>query len=310
MADPADPVDLVARGVFRHSSESDAGPLYFEGIRVLGAVPRVAGLANWQIYQGIVLALVFSTGTRHQMLGSAVMVGPGLALGADHTVREWIPKMNAGETALLALGVTGDGLVMWRVVHGVCVEGTDLSIMRLQLASRVPPARRFYIATLSTRLPAIGEQMVTAGFVASHKVFEQRLADMLELDAGIRVTSGPVTQHFAQRRDSVTAKYPCLEIDAPLYGGMSGGPVFDQRGGLVALGSRSLDLGAGEEPSPMIAGLVWPSLGQPFSAGEGSSGPTTSLLEIAGRYAFVERPEAVTVERADTGWTTYYAPWT
>jgi hypothetical protein len=310
MAAPVDPVDLVARGVFRHSSESDAGPLHFESIRLLGAVPRVAGLANWQIYKGIVLALVFSTGTRHQMLGSAVMVGPGVALGADHTVREWIPRMNAGETAILAIGVTGDGLVMWRVAHGVCVEGTDLSIMRLQLASRIPPARKFYITTLTTRLPVIGEQMVAAGFVASHKMFEQRLPDTLELEGGIRVTSGPVMQLFPQRRDSVTAKYPCLEIDAPLYGGMSGGPVFDQHGGLVALGSRSPELGAGEEPSPMIAGLVWPSLGQPFSAGDDPNGPMTSLLEIAGRYAFVERADAVTVERAESGWTTYYTPWT
>jgi Trypsin-like peptidase domain len=310
MDDPADPVDLVARGLFRGSSESDAGPLHFEGIRLLGAVPRVGGLANWQIYQGIVLALVFSTGARHQVLGSAVLVGPGVALGADHTVREWIPRMNAGETALLAIGITGHGLVIWHVVHGVCIEGTDISIMRLQLASTVPPTRKFYVATLTTRLPAIGEQMVTAGFVASHEVFEQRLADTLELSGGIRVSSGPVMQHFPQRRDTVTAKYPCLEIDSPLYGGMSGGPVFDQHGGLVALGSRSPELGAGEEPSPMIAGLIWPCLGQPFSASHNPSGPMTSLLEMAGRYAFLERADAVTVERAESGWTTYYAPWT
>jgi hypothetical protein len=199
---------------------------------------------------------------------------------------------------------------MWRVMHGVCIEGTDISIMRLQLVSRVPPARKFYLATLTTRLPAIGEQMVIAGFVASREVFEQRLPDTLELDGGLRVTSGPVTQHFPQRRDSVTAKYPCLEINAALYGGMSGGPVFDKDGGLVALGSRSFELGDCEEPSPMIAGLVWPSLGQPFPAGNDPSGPMTSLLEVAGRYAFVERADAVTVERAESGWTTYYTPWT
>lgn len=310
MIDPADRVDLIARAVFRDPSELDTGPLHFEGIRVLIDVPRVAAVANWQVYRGIVLALVFSTGTRHQMLGSAVMVGPGVALGADHTVREWIPRMSAGETALHAVGVTDDGMVIWRVVHGVCVEGTDLSIMRMQLASTVPAARKFYIATLTTRLPAIGERMVAAGFVASDKMFEQRLARTLELKGGIRVTSGPVMQHFAQRRDSVTAKYPCLEIDAPLYGGMSGGPLFDQHGGLVALGSRSPELGAGEEPSPMIAGLIWPSLGQPFPASDDPAGPTTSLLEIAGRYAFVERPEAVKIEKAEKGWVTYYTPWT
>jgi hypothetical protein len=124
-------------------------------------------MTNWQAYQGVVVALVFVTGTQQEMLGSAVMVGPGVALGADHTVRDWIPRLNCGETSLHAVGVTTDGLVMWSVKHGVCIEGTDLSIMRMTLETKLPPARRLYIATMSTRLPAIGERLNTAGFVAT-----------------------------------------------------------------------------------------------------------------------------------------------
>jgi hypothetical protein len=61
------------------------------------------------------------------------MVGPGVALGADHTVREWIPKVATGETAIHAIGVASHGALVWQVKHGVCIEGTDLSIMRLAL---------------------------------------------------------------------------------------------------------------------------------------------------------------------------------
>jgi Trypsin-like peptidase domain len=182
--------------------------------------------------------------------------------------------------------------------------------MRLQLTTRVPPARRFYIATLSTRLPAIGEPMIAVGFVAEAAVFKQRLADTMELQAGLRMTSGPVLRHFPYRRDSVVARWPCLEIDAPLYGGMSGGAVFDARGFLIGLGARSPNLGPDEEPSPMVAGLIWPGLGQRFAVGDDPRGPMTSLLEMAGRYAFIERPEVVTIGPAENGWVTNYTPWT
>lgn len=178
----ADSTDLVARGVLKDPAEAETGPLHFETVRVVLAadIPRAAQMTNWAAYQGIVVALVFITGTTQEVLGTAVMVGPGVALGADHTVRDRIPKLNTGETGLFAVGVTTEGMVMWTVMHGVCIEGTDLSVMRLKLATKLPPSRRLYIATLSTRLPAIGERMVTAGFVASAEVFEQRLADTVE----------------------------------------------------------------------------------------------------------------------------------
>ena len=271
----AEAIELVARGIVKEPAEVDSGPLHFEAIRVVLAadIPRAAHMANWQAFQGVVVALVFVTGTKQEMLGSAVMVGPGVALGADHTVREWIPKLNGGETALYAVGVTTDGLVMWSVKHGVCIEGTDMSLMRLKLETKLPPARRLYMATMSTRLPAIGERLSTAGFVATAELFEQRLAETMELQGGLRLTCGPVLRHFPEKRDNVLAKYPCLEIDAPLYGGMSGGPVFDARGFLVALNSRSPNLGPDEEPSPMIAGLIWPGLGQRFPAVTTRRGP-------------------------------------
>src|SRR5258705_2036489 len=84
-----------------------------------------------------------------------------------------------------------------------------------------------------------------------------------------------------------------------LYGGMSGGPVFDARGGLFGIASRSPELGAGEEPSPMIAALLWPALGTRFPMVMVEAETRTSLLELHGKYLSIERPEAVKVEAAD-----------
>jgi Trypsin-like peptidase domain len=308
---PAEGIQLVARGVFADPAAPDTGPLHFHSILVPGGdVPRVAHITDWEAFRGIVVALVFSTGTRHEMLGSAVMVGPGLALGANHTMHEWVDRINAGETGVHAVGVTADGAVVWGVVYGKSIGGTDLTIMRLKLLSTVPPARTLYFATLSTRLPAIGERTIAAGFIASAPVFEQRRERTMELNGGLRVTSGPVLQYFLEGRDRVLAPYPSIEIDAPLYGGMSGGPVFDSRGYLIALNSRSPEFGPDDEPSPMLASHIYPALGETFPATDDANGPVTSLLQMAGHYAFIERPEVVTTEATETGRVSRYAQWT
>jgi hypothetical protein len=51
--------------------------------------------------------------------------------------------------------------------------------------------------------------------------------------------------------------------------------VIDSQGCVVALGSRSPNLGPGEEPSPMMAAILWPMLARKFAA---DSGQLTSLL--------------------------------
>jgi Trypsin-like peptidase domain len=119
----------------------------------------------------------------------------------------------------------------------------------------------FSQASITTRLPKVGEQLIISGFRASSSVFESTGGAFIDLGAEMLLCSGVVTARYpaASGRDRVTAPWPCIEVDCPSWGGMSGGPVFDQRGFIVGLISKGWN--CVDDPSPMVTALLWPALG-------------------------------------------------
>src|SRR5215467_1719080 len=68
-------------------------------------------------FDGVLLALDWVVGDAHHIWGSAVMVAPGVALTARHTVdamrHEGFLRDGEGSGYLLALGFYDHGLVIW-----------------------------------------------------------------------------------------------------------------------------------------------------------------------------------------------------
>lgn len=56
-----------------------------------------------------------------------------------------------------------------------------------------------------------------------------------------RVSVGYVTSHFTNGRDAVMIPFPCFETDIPIYAGMSGGPVFDNKGRVFAVNCTRIE---------------------------------------------------------------------
>jgi hypothetical protein len=110
------------------------------------------------------------------------------------------------------------------------------------------------VMALTLELPAIGAQIATHSFhdpnaqtadekyAALHEStfefngsFKDDPDHETKLAFHSRWTTGHVTEHFMAGRDSVMLPSPCIRSDMPVYGGMSGGPVFDNRGRVCAV---------------------------------------------------------------------------
>jgi trypsin-like peptidase len=228
---------------------------------------------------------------------------------ATHIIRDFVHKVRSGALDLAAIGISSYGLQVWRVRYITSVEKTDVSILTLSFESKMPPNHTFHQAMLTTRLPPVGEPVVFGGFRAARDEFLPVQPGTIEIEGAMRLGSGVVTQVFPRGRDRLLVSWPALEVDAPLFGGMSGGPVFDSRGGLIGLGSRSMEMGVGVEPSPMIVALLWPALGQAFPL-DADPSLTGSLMDLHEALTIIERPEAVSVESTADGLVTSYTPWT
>jgi hypothetical protein len=275
--------------------------------------PRFADVANWQVFQGILLAVVSSDESDHSILGSAIMVAPGVALSASHSLKERLPELRRGGLSMMCIGLASTGAQAWNVKLVTFVETTDMCILSLEYALDFPSTRTFYQAALTTRVPAIGEKLIMAGFRGASESFETRYDRTADLWATLYLSSGVVTQQYLRTRDRVKIPWPTLEVDCPTIGGMSGGPVFDARGFLVGLVTSSFDCGPGIESTPTYSALLWPVFGKQFEGGWPGAlfgDERKTLLDLNDRgICQIEQSSAVRLSVEDGKLTITFSPW-
>lgn len=101
--------------------------------------------------------------------------------------------------------------------------------------------------------PKVGEPVFSFAVLADDQSFENeklpgltslRFAGHLFTDMGsgaasvkfaVRLSFGSVSAIFEKMRDRVMLPFPCIQTDVPIYGGNSGGPLFDVRGRICAV---------------------------------------------------------------------------
>lgn len=253
---------------------------------------------NWDFFKGAVIALHFGNASNQRIMGSGVMVAPGIAVTARHVVEPEMSLVMAGG-GFICTGIAPSGLMIWRTRHVTTIPQTDLAILTLEYASALPDVFRH--ASITTRLPKIGEQVFLVG--QRHEAGEPT-TPLASINMKMMVAAGIVTARYEQGRDRVMLPGPALEVDCPALGGMSGGPAFDESGFLVGLLSSSLADG------PAFLSLLWPALTTKVTPPwpPGVYKDPTSLLELDRKLCGIDRPDAIVVERDEIteGFRTVY----
>ncbi|MBV7455822.1 serine protease [Acidovorax sp. sif1233] len=205
---------------------------------------------------GTLLALSFRDRNGHHTYGSGVMVGPGLALCAAHVLHEhdFYDKLQTDEATLVVQAPLSDGgMLLWTVLRMALVPDSDLAVLSMTLSSPYPADRCFMTASLTTRMPTIGDVLTVTGLSAAGDGTET-IADVTCIDVAPQCQFGRVIDRYLNGRDR-RLPGPCLAVECAVPGGTSGGPVFDSRGYLVGLLSASYD---GAEIS--FVSHIWPAL--------------------------------------------------
>lgn len=265
-----------------------------------------AAISDWDGFGSIVLCLAFDDAQESQIEGSAVLIGPGLALAARHVFEPYLDDIQSGRRIPYALSPTPEGLLIWKV-HQITLNETDVAILRLDLATLLPE-KAISFATLTTRMPAIGEQVLIVGFRSVEEPLS--MTDRREFGIHTRMAVGEVSAVYPTGRDRVLMPFPCVEIRCLTLGGMSGGPAFDRHGRLIGILSSSI---ADHDEGPSTVSLWWPVVASKIeSCWPDSFVPLpTNIMEMAKVGAIsVEELDALRVTPEGSNLAVEFQPWT
>lgn len=187
------------------------------------------------------------------MIGSGVMVGPGLLLTATHVLDEF-PKSGVAPVFLTFLPGVARAWLPQEVVTTSGVSKfderrkvvSDLSLVSCTLNSDAHADLPLMLAPMQIALPLIGERLWAMGF--RHQGIDGHAGLVTPF-----ISSGLVTAAFPNGRGERMAS-SCFEVDMGTIGGMSGGAVVNSQGYLVGIVSSSFDSG------PSYITLIWDAL--------------------------------------------------
>lgn len=215
-----------------------------------------------------VLPLIVGYGSQWHVMGTCVMVAPGLALTARHVVQECLRRYCRGESsplddptevdgnfAMEAAQLGGEGAHRWGIYRIHCSKLTDVAFLQMRPffdASKLPlPAR----ARMSLVPPPLGSRIVAFGYPNGQV---NMTADKLEVRLDPHTAVGEVVEIHQLFRDQLLA-FPVFRTNARFDPGMSGGPVFDETGSLCGLICTNMPVCDGQDHVSYVT-LLWPCM--------------------------------------------------
>ncbi|MDD3770291.1 MAG: serine protease [Sulfuricurvum sp.] len=195
-------------------------------------------------------------GDKLQNVGSGIIIGPGMLLTATHVLQEF--STSGGGPVFLSYLPEGKARA-WLPTAIVSCSGpskcypwdkdkkivSDLSIVSCNLHSEAHLEYPLSLIPMELCLPLPGTRLWALGFRSGNIERDDKLLTPL-------ISSGLVTNCFPHGRGERMPS-PCVEVQMETYGGMSGGPVFNEDGRLVGIVSSSFDGG------PSYITLIWDS---------------------------------------------------
>ncbi len=211
-------------------------------------------------FGGLIVAIGFIDEERQSIIGSGIMIAPGLCLTATHVMEEIKKKQ-----ALLFTFPNEHNMRIWvpndfNAQQKTSIElipfqkpepkYSDVGVLSYSPFSKFKDTEDYLFASIAVSVPKIGERLWATGY--------RQISNNGVPKIAFFIISGLVTEQYLEGRGS-HINGPCVEVAMEALGGMSGGPVFNANGSIIGVISSSLE-GTDDSRGPTYVSLVWTSL--------------------------------------------------
>lgn len=204
-----------------------------------------------------------------KVIGSCTAINGLLALTAKHVVEDYV--QDTAHTLDAIQIIDGKHYIVWSVTGGWSHPFTDLALLRLA----TPPGVSDTSLVIEPKgllvdpfHPLVGQRVAAFGYHSSRVEVSRNPNGSRHIDVRDEptVSVGLVRAVHPQGRDRVVAPFPCYQVEARYDAGMSGGPVFDDRGAVCGVVFTGYE-GAHSDGLPIsYVTTLWPLFGMIINA--------------------------------------------
>tara|TARA_R110002072_G_scaffold300518_1_gene478154 strand:+ start:233 stop:1228 length:996 start_codon:yes stop_codon:yes gene_type:complete len=248
------------------------------------------GLSNWHAFEGALLAVMLKSGEEMSVLGTAVMIAPGLAVSATHVFDQHFGEMANGEVVPYCFGIRQEGLSIWNVRQISANENDDICLLSLEANSAFPEDMTYYKFGVSTRALLANETVHIVGFRNAETVVEP---DRVMFHGNFHAAQGRVVGTYPEGLPGRFMPYPLIEINCGSLGGMSGGAVIDRRGLVLGVISRGLE--TKDQRGPTYANWILSAMSREVTLGwpSGLHKESQIVCNMRPEFMFIDNRDAL-----------------
>lgn len=202
--------------------------------------------------------------------GTAVAICQNFHITARHVIEDFARLHGSLDGSITSVNATlwlihiypGPIYAIWEADQVWTSPHTDIAFIHTRPCNDISGTHESGSIVLDLAFPQIGERVFGFGYRASQGGFRRNPDGTRHLDVSDipTITTGEIIEVFPERRDNSRLNFPCFRINARFDGGMSGGPLFNDRGWVCGLICSSLppEDGHGEHISYGVA--LWPAM--------------------------------------------------
>ena len=245
---------------------------------------------NWECFNASILAFALVSNHSVEIVGTAVIVAPGLAITATHNFIGEDKYIQSGEVVPYCFGIGSSNCHMWRVSSISAIEEDDMALLALVANSDLPDDNRYYQFGITTRMPTKNENLHILGFRFASVCGERQ---NMTFSGSLYISQGKVTEVYIGGRPFMP--YLTIELNCGSVGAMSGGAVIDSKGLLVGIISRGLQ--TEEQDGPTYVSWLAPVLDRTIDISWPAGLYKTSVnpISIDSRVIFIEGKDSLEI---------------